>query len=129
MNTYTKFLLAGAMLALAGSAAQAADAETVPAETYQAMGLYLRADAGWSFLEWAGGKDDSALAVGGGAGYHFNDNMRADLRLDYGGQYSVAPGADMSQHGAYAVSTSFPTNAAFTLSAPEWVMAGLRSTT
>jgi opacity protein-like surface antigen len=97
MNGYKMTLLAAALVAVAGTAAQAADAEpVVPAETYQAMGLYLRADAGWSFLEWAGGDDDSAFAGGGGVGYRFNDNMRADLRLDYGGEYSVAPGGDMS---------------------------------
>src|SRR3954447_8022620 len=96
MNSYKMFLLAGAMVAFAGTAAETADAEAVAPDTYKAMGFYLRADAGWSFLEWAGGKDDDALAAGGGAGYKFNDNLRADLRLDYAGQYSVAPGADMS---------------------------------
>ncbi len=89
-------VLAAAMLALAGTAAQAADPEVVTQETYENMGLYLRADVGWSFLEWAGGDDDSALAVGGGVGYRFNDNIRADVRLDYAGEYKVAPGADMS---------------------------------
>jgi opacity protein-like surface antigen len=103
------------MLALAGGAAQATDAETVPADTYQAMGFYLRADAGWSFLEWAGGDDDSAFAVGGGAGYRFNENMRADLRLDYAGQYSVAPGADMSVSTVLGnLYFDIPTNTAFT---------------
>ncbi|MGH6855897.1 MAG: outer membrane beta-barrel protein, partial [Aestuariivirga sp.] len=87
MKAHKTFVLAAVMMALAGTAAQAADAESVPAETYQAMGFYLRADAGWSFLEWAGGSDDSGFAVGGGAGYRFNDNMRADVRLDYGGEY------------------------------------------
>ncbi len=89
------FTLVAALFAL-GTAAQAADPETVPAETYEAMGLYLRADAGWSFLEWAGGDDDSAFAAGGGVGYRFNDNLRADVRVDYAGEYDVAPGADMS---------------------------------
>lgn len=96
MKGYRKFVLASVMIALAGTAAQAADAEVVPPEKYEAMGLYLRADAGWSFLEWAGGDDDSAFAVGGGVGYRFSDNMRADVRLDYAGEYEVAPGADMS---------------------------------
>ena len=89
------FTLLAALFAF-GTAAQATDPETVPAETYEAMGLYLRADAGWSFLEWAGGEDDSAFAVGGGVGYRFNDNVRADVRLDYAGEYEVAPGAGMS---------------------------------
>ena len=88
-------LLATAMLVAAGAAAQAADAD-VPADTYEAMGFYLRADAGWSFLDWTQGDNDSALAVGGGAGYKFNENLRADVRLDWAGDYSIAPGADMS---------------------------------
>lgn len=115
MEAYKIPLLAAAMVALAGTAAQAADAESVPAEKYQAMGLYLRADAGWSFLEWAGGDDDSGFAVGGGAGYRFSDNMRADLRFDYGGQYSVAPGADMSVSTVLGnLYFDIPTDTAFT---------------
>lgn len=115
MKAYRKFLLAGTMMALAGGLAQAADQETVPADTYEAMGLYLRADAGWSFLEWAGGDDDSAFAAGGGVGYRFNDNMRADVRLDYAGQYSVAPGADMSVSTVLGnLYFDIPTDTAFT---------------
>ncbi|MGH8553568.1 MAG: hypothetical protein ACRERS_09765, partial [Methylococcales bacterium] len=96
MKHFRKFFLAGAMIAVAGSAAQATDAETVSPDTYKNMGFYLRADAGWSFLEWAGGEDDSAFAVGGVVGYRFGDTMRADVRVDYAGEYDVAPGADMS---------------------------------
>ena len=88
-------LLAGAMLIAAGAAARAADPDA-PADTYQAMGFYLRGDLGWSFLDWGGGDDDNALAVGGGAGYRFNDNLRTDLRLDWAGDYEVAPDADLS---------------------------------
>jgi opacity protein-like surface antigen len=95
MKVFKTSLLAGAMLASAGFAAQAADAG-VPASDYQAMGFYLRGDIGWSFLDWSGGSDDNALAVGAGAGYRFNDNMRADMRFDWAGDYSVAPGADLS---------------------------------
>lgn len=97
MKAFKLALIAAAAAVYAGSAAQAADlGDTVPADTYQAMGFYLRADAGWSFLEWAGGNDDSGFAVGGGAGYRISDAIRTDLRVDYGGQYRVAPGADMS---------------------------------
>lgn len=96
MKVYRRLFLAGAMIALAATAAQAADTEVVTQETYENMGLYLRADVGWSFLEWAGGEDDDALAAGAGVGYRFNDSLRADVRFDYAGEYSVAPGADMS---------------------------------
>lgn len=95
MQAFKTSLLAGAILASAGFAAQAAEAD-VPAGDYQAMGFYLRGDIGWSFLDWAGGSDDDAFTVGAGAGYRFYDNMRADLRLDWAGDYDVAPGADLS---------------------------------
>ena len=36
------------------------------------------------------------LVLGGGVGYQFNDNMRADVTVDWAGDYDVAPGADMS---------------------------------
>ncbi|MBC8036195.1 MAG: porin family protein [Rhizobiales bacterium] len=115
MKTYKISLLTGAILALAGTAAQAADPEIVPAETYQEMGLYLRADAGWSFLEWAGGDDDDGFAVGAGVGYRFSENMRTDLRVDYGGEYSVAPGADMSVTTVLGnLYFDLPTDTAFT---------------
>ncbi|HLA02591.1 MAG TPA: porin family protein [Aestuariivirga sp.] len=80
-------------------AAHAADVDPAPpiaAEESEAMGLYLRGDLGWSFLEWSGGSDDSAVSFGGGVGYQFNDNMRADVTVDWAGDYDVAPGADMS---------------------------------
>ena len=98
MKVFRISLLAGAMLASAGFAAQAADpvVPDVPASDYQAMGFYLRGDIGWSFLDWSGGDDDDALVFGAGAGYRFYDNMRADLRFDWAGDYDVAPGADLS---------------------------------
>jgi opacity protein-like surface antigen len=86
-------LLAGALLFPV--AAQAADIEPVVPET-EAMGLYLRADAGVSFLEWSGGDDDVGGVFGGGIGYRYNDNMRADITVDWAGKYDVAPGASMS---------------------------------
>lgn len=95
MTVFKISLLAGAMLASAGFAAQAAEPD-VPAGDYQAMGFYLRGDLGWSFLDWSGGSNDDAFALGAGAGYRFYDNLRADLRLDWAGDYDVAPGADLS---------------------------------
>jgi opacity protein-like surface antigen len=62
-------------------------------QQYQEMGFYLRGDAGWSFLQW--GDDDNALTVGAGIGYQFNPYLRSDLRVDWSGNYSVAPGADL----------------------------------
>ena len=115
MRTYKKIILAGAFLGLAGSAVQAADMDpAVPATTYENMGFYLRADVGWSFLDWSEGNDNN-WAAGVGAGYRFNDNLRVDGRFDYAGQYHVAPGADMSVTTALANAYfDIPTGTAFT---------------
>ena len=52
--------------------------------------------AGMSFLSWTGGDDDTAWAFGGGVGYRYNDNMRADLTVDWSGKYDVGGGNKMS---------------------------------
>ena len=99
MKAFRIILLAGLAVVPFTVIAQAADIAPVPnvtAEDSEAIGLYLRGDLGWSFLDWSGGDDDNALVVGGGVGYQFNDNMRADVTLDWAGDYNVAPGADMS---------------------------------
>jgi opacity protein-like surface antigen len=92
--------LLGSVLAVGfAGAAHAADAYAPPpAETpqqYAAMGWYLRGDIGWSFLDWSGGDDDSAVTVGGGIGYQFNDYLRTDVRVDWAGNYDVGGGDDM----------------------------------
>jgi len=99
MKVFKLVLLVGFAALPFAAAAQAADlgpAPEVAVEDNEVTGLYLRGDIGWSFLEWSGGSDDSALVLGGGVGYQFNDNMRADLTADWAGNYDVAPGADMS---------------------------------
>jgi opacity protein-like surface antigen len=105
MNLRKKAWLVGAALiaigGLAGSA-QAADPDTpvvdaAPTpEQYEALGWYLRADAGWSFLQWYGGRDDDALTAGVGVGYQFTPNIRGDIRGDWAGDYNIGGGADMS---------------------------------
>lgn len=99
--TTLKFALLGAamMAGLGATAAKAADPYVEPevtAQDYQNMGWYLRGDIGWSFLQWSGGRDDSAVTAGGGVGYQFNDHLRSDVRVDWSGNYNVAPGADLS---------------------------------
>ena len=97
MKAFKISLLASLLLLPVAVSARAADlAPDVTADNSEAMGLYLRGDLGWSFLQWSGGSDDSALSLGGGVGYRFNDNMRADLTVDWAGDYKVAPGADLS---------------------------------
>jgi opacity protein-like surface antigen len=93
-------LLATAMTAGLAAVAQAAD-PSVPVEETPAVqptpddtGFYVRGDLGWSFLNW--GDDDDAFTLGGGVGYQFNDYLRSDLRVDWSGDYEVAPGADAS---------------------------------
>ncbi len=85
MKRITSALLALGVLAGVSTTAMAADAD-VPPDTYAAMGFYLRGDAGWSWLNY-GGPDDSALTLGGGVGYQYNENLRADLRVDWAGNY------------------------------------------
>jgi opacity protein-like surface antigen len=63
-------------------------------EQYEQMGFYLRGDAGWSFLQWR--DNDNAVDIGGGVGYQWNPYLRSDLRIDWSGNYNVAPGADAS---------------------------------
>lgn len=97
MKMFKVLMLAGVVLVPAAVSAQAADLDpSVPAADPAMLGLYLRADAGWSFLDWSGGSDDSAFVAGGGIGYRFSDNLRADLTADWSGDYTVAPGAEIS---------------------------------
>ena len=97
MKVFRFILLAGFAVMPFATAAHAADVDPPPvAEENDVTSFYLRGDLGWSFLEWSGGSDDSALNLSGGVGYQFNDNMRADITADWAGDYNVAPGADMS---------------------------------
>lgn len=95
MKVLRAAFLAAALCMSAGAAAQAAD-PYVAEPAADGLGFYIRADAGWSFLDWSGGSDDDALALGAGVGYRFHENLRADLRYDWAGDYDIAPGADMS---------------------------------
>ncbi len=89
-------ILAGLVSAPMLSVAQAADANAfVPSEVSTTSGFYLRGDAGASFLNWSGGDDDTTFVAGGGFGYQFNDNFRADMTADFSGDYSIAPGAKL----------------------------------
>lgn len=115
MKAFKTIVLAGCMIAGFAAAAQAADPYVD--QTAAATGLYLRADAGWSFLNWTGGtlSNDNAPTIGGGVGYRFNDNLRADIRGDWAGNYNVAPGSDMSISSVLGnVYLDWPTGSAFT---------------
>lgn len=102
MKAYKRLLIAMTVLVGAAGVAQAADYNAPPTDNTFGSGFYLRGDGGWSFLRWNGGKDDGGFAAGGGVGYQFNQNLRGDLRVDYGGSYKIAPGADLSVTTALA---------------------------
>ena len=98
MSFYKAILLAGIVAFPLSVGAKAADIEpSFPSDPVTAddVGLYLRADAGWSFLEWSGGDDDDAFMLGAGIGYRFSDFMRTDLTIDFSGDYDVG-GKDIS---------------------------------
>jgi opacity protein-like surface antigen len=96
MKTIKLAMMAAAAGMAMMSIAQAADMDTPAPQSYDNSGFYLRGDIGWSFLTWSGGDDDSSIAVGGGAGYRFNDNLRTDLRLDWAGDYNIGGGDDIA---------------------------------
>jgi len=99
MKILKHILLASFAVFPFAAAAHAADVDPAPnvaVDDTEVTSFYLRGDLGWSFLEWSGGDDDSAVSLGGGVGYQFNENMRADITADWAGDYNVAPGADMS---------------------------------
>jgi opacity protein-like surface antigen len=82
MKTITKALLGLGLLA--GTVAPALAADYSPEAPVSSSSFYIRGDAGWSWLS-TDEDDDSALVLGGGVGYQFNDNLRTDLRADWAG--------------------------------------------
>lgn len=82
MKNITKLLLGFSLLA--GTTAPGLAADYSPEAPVSSSGFYLRGDAGWSWLD-TDVEDNSALTLGGGAGYRFNDNLRTDLRADWAG--------------------------------------------
>lgn len=98
MKMLKVLMLAGAVAMPFAVSAQAADMDAgVPAAADPGMiGLYLRADLGWSFLQWDGGADDEALVGSAGIGYQLNDNLRADITLEKSGDYNVGGGGSLS---------------------------------
>ena len=82
MKNFTRVLLSVGLLA--GVAAPAIAADYTPEAVVTASGMYLRGDAGWSWLS-TDEDDSSVLVLGGGLGYQFNDNLRTDLRVDWAG--------------------------------------------
>ena len=95
MNNFKVILLAAVVLLPLSGVAMAADIDpVVPAEDVSSLGLYLRADAGWSMLNFVG--NDNAYTAGLGVGYQYNDYFRTDITGEWSGKYNVAPGAAIS---------------------------------
>ncbi len=97
MKALKKALLACAMVAGVAGTVEAADYGLVPEEYASAAssGWYLRGDVGWAFLDWNGGSNDDDVTFGGGFGYRYNENVRADVRVDYAGDYEIGGGAEL----------------------------------
>jgi opacity protein-like surface antigen len=97
-----RILLLASMAALPFSAAVYAADPTPDEPVYQPgptesnLGVYFRADAGFSALEWSGGDDDHGWVVGGGVGVKLSDYFRSDLTLDWAGDYDTGVGGDLS---------------------------------
>jgi opacity protein-like surface antigen len=101
MKRFYNIILASAAVLTLTPAVYAADPtpdEPVyqPGAAVNDLGVYLRADAGWSALEWSGGDDDSGWVIGGGIGYRLSDYFRTDLTLDWAGDYNTGPGNNLS---------------------------------
>ena len=96
MNSFKMILLAGVVALPLSGVAYAADlGADVPAEVSSQLGMYLRADMGWSMLKTTG-KDDNGFTGGAGIGYKASDYLRTDLTAEWSGKYKIAPGASIS---------------------------------
>jgi opacity protein-like surface antigen len=99
MNSLKSILLASIVALPLAVSAQAADLggdDTSPVTDSTMIGLYLRGDIGWSFLDVNGADNDDTWVAGGGVGYQFSDFIRTDITGDFTGDYEIAPGADIS---------------------------------
>jgi opacity protein-like surface antigen len=92
MNRITAMALGLVALAAVPTTAMAADVDA-PSD-YTMSSWYIRGDMGASWLSWDG-KDDGGFAIGGGVGYQFNENLRADVRADWAGTYGIGGGRDL----------------------------------
>ncbi len=99
MKAFKITVLAAAVMAGSFGIAQAADNDAPADSGYDAFGFYLRADAGWSFLDWT--DNDNAPVFGGGIGYQLNDYLRTDVRADWAGNYAVAPDSRHEPHDGH----------------------------
>ena len=83
MKRISSVLLGAAMLAATSGLALAADADA-PVDYTGGGAWYLRGDLGYSWMD-VDGDTNQGVAIGGGVGYQFNDNLRGDVRADWAG--------------------------------------------
>ncbi len=96
MKYFLSMLFASfALVPLVGSAKAADYQSAVPSETDTFSGIYLRGDAGASFLNWSSANDNSTFIGDAGIGYRFDQNLRADITYNWTGDYSIVPGATL----------------------------------
>lgn len=97
MKSFKLILLAGVVsLPLVMSAHAADNNAYVPDEASTVTGFYLRGDVGAGYLTSPAPANVGAFTAGGGFGYQFNDNFRADVTGNWTSNYNVAPGATLS---------------------------------
>lgn len=97
MKNFLSILLASFALVPLATTAKATDmTPSVPSETATFSGIYLRGDAGASFLNWTGAPTNWNYVGDAGIGYQFDQNLRADLTYNWTGNYTVAPGATLN---------------------------------
>jgi opacity protein-like surface antigen len=97
MKCFKSILLAGIVSLPFMVSAQAADnGADIPSEASTTTGFYLRGDVGGSYLTSPGPANVFAFTGGGGIGYQFDDNFRADITGSWTSDYNVAPGATLN---------------------------------
>jgi len=102
VRQYTRIVVAAACLVATVGVAAAADVyrpvpEPPTTEAYTASGFYLRGDAGWSWLDWSAAENNAnSVIAGGGVGYQWGQMFRTDVRFDYGFDYDIGHGDNVS---------------------------------
>jgi opacity protein-like surface antigen len=89
----TPFKTLAVAMAMIGTMAIPSQAADITPDGIVSSGWYLRADAGWSWLSWDR-RDDDEIVLGGGIGYRYNENLRAEFRVDWAGLYDTRRSAD-----------------------------------
>lgn len=97
MKNLKLVLLAGVVSLPFVVSAHAADNNAyVPDEASTMTGFYLRGDVGADYLTSPAPANVWGVVGGGGIGYQFNDNFRADVTGSWNTNYNVAPGATLN---------------------------------